>query len=355
VTPGESARLAAEASRLEAAEEIAVALDRAIDSLRGEGGAEDSLGVATDEARKLADRDPELEPLALRLDSARLEIADVAAELSRRIVQPDPQALADTRERLDVISRMRRKYGDTEEEVLAYLERSERRVEELSSEDTDAALWEERSDAAIAAATAASLRLGELRRGAAAALRVQVEGSLAELAMPDAVFEVVLEERELYEGGMETIRFDVTANKGEAPKPLAKVASGGELSRIALALHLADPSATATTTVFDEVDAGVGGGAAQAVGRSLAEVARNSGGQVIVVTHLPQVAAFADNHLRVTKVSEGGRTRAEVERVADDARVQELSRMLAGMPDSEVGREHARELLALAGGGAPGA
>jgi DNA repair protein RecN (Recombination protein N) len=194
-----------------------------------------------------------------------------------------------------------------------------------------------------------------LRSQAATRLCDEVTATLDRLALPGARFEIELAPRELFEGGLENVTFSVSINKGESLKPIAKAASGGELSRIALALHLAEDSAASTTMVFDEVDAGVGGTAAQSVGRALSDLARGSGIQVLVVTHLPQVAAFADNHLRVAKLSDEARTRATVARVEDEERVEELSRMLAGLPESEVGQEHARELLALAAGGAPAA
>lgn len=138
--------------------------------------------------------------------------------------------------------------------------------------------------------------------------------------------------------------FELAANSGEALKPLSKVASGGELSRIALALHLVVRRRGAPTMIFDEVDAGVGGKAALAVGRALAELARSSGAQVLMVTHLPQVAAFAETHYRVASSPEG----AVVARVEASERVAELSRMLAGLPESERAQEHAQELLAMA-------
>jgi DNA repair protein RecN (Recombination protein N) len=174
--------------------------------------------------------------------------------------------------------------------------------------------------------------------------------SLEELALAGARFEVVLEPTDLYEGGTERVSFLVSANPGEAPRPISKVASGGELSRISLALHLLVSDAAASTMVFDEVDAGVGGQAARSVGRALSKLGQRTAAQVLVVTHLPQVAAFADAHYRVSKAVGGERTRATVERVEGEERIAELSRMLAGLPESERAREHAQELLDMAAG-----
>jgi DNA repair protein RecN (Recombination protein N) len=164
---------------------------------------------------------------------------------------------------------------------------------------------------------------------------------------------VVLEQRPLYEGGAEAVELRVAANPGEPIRPVARVASGGELSRISLALHLTTTTEPATTMIFDEVDAGVGGRAARAVGRALAELTRAHGGQAVVVTHLPQVAAEADVHLRVVKETRRGRTGATVERLEGEARVEELSRMLAGLPESERARGHAQELLTMAARAGP--
>jgi DNA repair protein RecN (Recombination protein N) len=173
--------------------------------------------------------------------------------------------------------------------------------------------------------------------------------SLAELSLPDARVEIGIERVDLYEGGVDEVTFLVSLNRGEGVRPLAKVASGGELSRLSLALGLLTTTGTARTMVFDEVDAGVGGATAHSIGRALTGLARTAGVQVLVVTHLPQVAAFADHQFRIRKATDGGRTSSLVEQVSEEARVDELSRMLAGMPESERAREHAQELLELAG------
>lgn len=348
IDPGEALRLAHEVGRLENAASIALGLTSAIEMLRSEGGAEDASGGAEREIRRLAEHDDSLLPLAQRLEAARLELNDIAAELADRMIEPDPETLETTRERLDVISKLRRKYGDSELEILEYLGKAQARASELEGESGDADTWEAKAIEAHERALGAAAELSAGRREAAERLAVEVQERLATLALGEARFEVILEERPLYEGGFEAVTFAASTNKGESVKPIAKAASGGELSRIALALHLAESTGSATTMVFDEVDAGVGGKAAQAVGRALADLSRTSGAQVVVVTHLPQVAAFADNHLMVAKVSVGDRTTARVERVDEEARVEELSRMLAGLPGSEVGQEHAKELLALA-------
>ncbi len=242
---------------------------------------------------------------------------------------------------------MKRKYGDSIAEIAGYLERARARRAELESADEDVDRWSVEEQHHSAAARGAAETLRAERTAAARRLADEVEQVLHRLALGGARFEVRLPERDLYEGGLESVEFLVAANPGEAPRPISKVASGGELSRIALALHLLTSTGGASTMVFDEVDAGVGGQAAQAVGRALADLA-SGGHQVFVVSHLPQVAAFADAHLRVTKSSDGDRASARIERLDADDRVAELSRMLAGLPASERAHEHAQELLDLA-------
>ena len=352
VQPGESARLAAEAARLEHAATLAESLHSAAQALRGEGGAEELVVGAAAGLQSAAALDQELVAPAERLRAAGYELADIAEDLVRRAVAPDPDALEAAQARLAVLARLARKYGDDEAEMLEYLDRARARAAELAALETDLATAEAEAEELRAKAEDVAARLGAARRRAAPDLAAAVESTLAELALGGARFEVMLEDRALYEGGTESVEFRIATSEGESLRPLARVASGGELSRIALALHLLTASESAGTMVFDEVDAGVGGRAAQSVGRALADLARNTGGQVLVVTHLPQVAAFADRHYRVDKAGAGGRSTAAVEEVSGEERIAELSRMLAGLPKSERAREHAQELLELARAGA---
>ena len=352
IQPGEWTALAAEASRLEHAETIAESLHTAAKALRGEGGTEELVAGAAGVLRTAAALDPSLTALADRLVAAGYELADVADDLTRRAVAPDPDAVEAVQARLAVLARLGRKYGDDEAEILAYLDRAIRRDDELAGLATDLEETEKRAGELQRAAEKLAGRLTSERRAAAPRLARAVADLLGELALGGAAFHVALEDHPLYEGGRESVEFRVATSGGEALRAVARVASGGELSRIALALHLLTASESAATMVFDEVDAGVGGTAAQAVGRALSDLARNTGGQVLVVTHLPQVAAFADRHYRVDKAADGERSTATVEEVVGDERVAELSRMLAGLPKSERAREHAQELLELARAGA---
>lgn len=345
--PSESDDLASESARLEHMDAIASGVAAASDRLRGDGGIGELLPAARADLEAIAEKDPTVAPLVERLKAVSVEISDITDELARMSVTADPSALAALRERMGVLARLRRKYGATEQDVLSYLERCGKRADELEKAGSD----EEGLVAATASARATALstaqRLSALRQTAAPKLARAMEATMRTLALPEASFEIELEPRDLYSGGLDTVLFKVAADPGEKPRPIAKVASGGELSRIALALRLLTSAGTAPTMVFDEVDAGVGGEAARAVGECLAKLGRRPNTQVLVVTHLPQVAAFAEHQYVVSKGAMDGRTSSEVARVEGEARVEELSRMLAGLPESERAREHAQELLEL--------
>ncbi|MEA2485619.1 MAG: repair protein RecN, partial [Actinomycetota bacterium] len=345
--PGERERLRVETTRLESSDAIAAAVARAVEALSSEAGAEDRIEEARSALDGVSDRDPTLAELRERVAAALHEVADIALELRAHAVEPDPEALEQSHERLAVINRLCRKYGRDEGEVLSYLETCRARADELASAPVRQAELEEGVARSIADAKLKAGRLSQIRRKGAVRLARATEEVLGELALAGATVEVRLQDCDLYEGGAETVDLLVDLNRTGDPRPIKKVASGGELSRLALALHLVATSSGASTMVFDEVDAGVGGEAARALGSCLARLARSSGAQVLVVTHLPQVAAYADNHYAVHKDLNGS-AGASVVRVEGDQRVAELSRMLAGLPRSDRAHEHARELLELA-------
>lgn len=305
-------------------------------------GAVDRLGRA---AAVLGGR-PALEALAGRLAAMQVEAADVASEL-RRVLQEwddDPERLAEVRSRRQQLRDLSRKYGEGVGGVMAYAEEARRRLEELGSVDERLADHRRQLAALDAQVSAEQAVVGAARRKAAPVLARSVRQRLERLAMPGARLEVTV-------GGEDPgddVTFLLGANAGEPPLPLTKVASGGELARAMLALRLVLSEAP-PTMVFDEVDAGVGGEAAVSVGQALAELARRH--QVLVVTHLAQVAAFADRQLVVRKEERHGRTTATVAPVEGEERVVELARMLAGRPGSLSARRHAAELLQAAGSG----
>jgi DNA repair protein RecN (Recombination protein N) len=315
----------------------------AYDVMQDEGGALDGLGQAV---AALTGRAPYRE-LVERLKSAVAEITEAARDLRDTAdgIADDPVRLAEVRARRQLLHDLRRKYGDTLADVLDFAAEAGRRLDELSSYDERAAALEEQRGRAVAAVAAAAARLGAARRSAAPRLASAIEGHLRKLALPRARFAVSVGE---WDPGDDVV-FGLGANPGEPVLPLTKVASGGELARTMLAARLV-LSVGPPTLVFDEVDAGIGGEAAVAVGRALTALApaNASERQVVVVTHLPQVAAFADAQIGVAKAEQRGRTVVEARPLAGDARVVELSRMLSGRPDSDAARQHAAELLSAA-------
>src|SRR5690606_34493721 len=286
--------------------------------------------------------------LAHRLAGLSAELDDVAAELrgTTESIDEDPERLTAIRERRQLLHDLRRKYGDTLADVIAFHSETSARLAQLERYDQRAAELDRHRDAAIAAADKAAEVVGRARRAAAPQLAEAVEARLRELAMPNATVAVEVGTGPDDHPG-DQVRFLLAANPGSPPLPLSKVASGGELARAMLALRLVlsgarESEAERLVLVFDEVDAGVGGAAAAAVGRALADLAAHH--QVLVVTHLAQVAAAADAHVVVAKRVEGDATFTDLTVVTGDARVTEVARMLAGEPTTAA-RRHARELL----------
>ncbi|MCU1486465.1 MAG: recN [Actinomycetia bacterium] len=342
--PDEEDGLRRQESLLADAEAARAAGAAAHDALLDEGGAADAVNIAL---AALTDR-PAFTELAERLRSLAAELADAGAEARDlgEAVEEDPERLAEVQARRSLLRDLRRKYGETLADVLAFASDARARLAELESHDARAAALDAERSAAVAAVEAAAAVVAKARRKAAPKLAAEVEVRLRELAMPRAEVRVEVDGP----GPADEVRFLLAANPGEATLPLAKVASGGELARAMLALRLALMSQhgghDGRTLVFDEVDAGIGGEAALAVGRSLADLGTE--GQVLVVTHLPQVAAFADHQVAVAKLEAGGRTTSSARALDDAERVVELSRMLSGQPESAAARGHAEELLAVA-------
>ncbi|MFP5321484.1 MAG: DNA repair protein RecN [Acidimicrobiia bacterium] len=278
-----------------------------------------------------------------RLRAAAVEATEAAHDLrdAAEQIADDPERLAAVRERRQLLADLRRKYGDTLADVIAEREAIRARLDELSSRDARAAALDGALADARAAEASAARAVAKARRAAAPVLAGGVEERLRALAMPHARVDVVVEG----DGPADDVRFLLAANPGGSLQPIAKVASGGELSRATLALRL-ELTAGPPSLVFDEVDAGIGGETAWAVASALASLAGRH--QILVVTHLAQVAAFADRQLRVAKAADDGSTTATVTDLDDDARIEELARMLSGQPDSEVGRQHALDLLEAA-------
>ena len=337
--PGEDDALEAEEDLLSEADAHRQAGDAAYRALAVDGGAVDAVGAAI---AACGGRRPFAEVEA-RLRALVAELGDAAADLRGAVesIVVDPARLEELRSRRQLLRELRRKYGEALSDVIAYREEARARLAELEGHDHRVATLEaERHEARADEARAAAV-VGRARRQAAPALAAAVERHLRSLALPGARLQVAVGD----DDPGDDVTFLLAANPGEEPLPLAKVASGGELARSMLAARLVLTDAP-PTLVFDEVDAGVGGEAALAVGRALATVAADH--QVLVVTHLPQVAAFADHQVAVTKIEEAGRTVARAQAVEGQDRVVELSRMLSGQPASATAQGHASELLAAA-------
>ena len=344
VDAGEDVALEAEETLLGDAAAHREALTVAYTSL--DTDALDAVGVAVS---ALANRTP-FAALLERLRAVQAELADLERELRLSVegVSDDPQQLEVVRGRRHLLRELTRKYGDTLSDVLAYARESRERLDELEGYEVRAASLEEERVVARARVEDAARARSEARRAAAPALGAAVTEHLDELAMPAARVEVVVEPGALTDDGADDVSYLLAANPGEPARPLARAASGGELSRAMLALRLVLTEAP-PTLVFDEVDAGIGGEAGNAVGRLLGDLGARH--QVLCVTHLAQVAAHADAQIVVEKREESGRTVASVTPVEGDPRLAELSRMLAGVVESSHARSHAAELLQRAADG----
>ncbi|MGI9023280.1 MAG: DNA repair protein RecN [Acidimicrobiales bacterium] len=338
VDTDEEDALAAEEDLLGGAEAHRDAGAQAEQALSGDGGASDGLGRAIG---ALGGRRP-FAAVEARLRAVTAEVAEAAADLraASEAIPLDPYRLDAVVERRRLLRELRRKYGEQLSDVMVYESETRDRLALLENHDMQVGALESDRARAVDAIASAAATVGRARRQAAPGLAAAVEAHLRGLAMPRARFEVTVGD----DPG-DDVTFLLGANPGESALPLAKVASGGELARACLAARLVLTDAP-PTLVFDEVDAGVGGEAALAVGRALASLAADR--QVLVVTHLPQVAAFADHQVVVTKHTEDGRTVARATSIAGPDRVVELSRMLSGQPASPTAHGHAEELLGTA-------
>nr|WP_196791980.1 DNA repair protein RecN [Motilibacter deserti] len=378
--PGEDVALREESDRLGHADALRTAALTAHAAILGDADAyddaPDAAGLLSAARRALeAERahDPQLAGLADRLGEAAYLLTDLGADLAAYAasVDADPGRLAQVQERRAALAGLTRKYGETVDAVLEWSRQAAERLTGLEGDDDAiAGLGQERAALREELGTLAAA-LSAARTKAAVRLGEEVTRELAALAMPRARVEVsvtqqpadgrpadgpgaaqtvlTVDGRDVVAGayGADAIELLLAANPGSPARPLGKGASGGELSRVMLALEVALAGADPVPTfVFDEVDAGVGGKAAVEVGRRLARLARSA--QVVVVTHLPQVAAHADRHLVVVKDADGSVTKSGVVALDDEGRVQELSRMLAGFEGSGTGRAHAQELLEAA-------
>lgn len=339
--PGEDSDLETDASRLRNVEEITAHLAEVVSLL---GSMSDDAGEVVARLRKASDLDPSIQAMAGDAEAFAEALVDVARSARQHVedINSDPEALDAVENRLTAIGDLKRKYGHAIEEILRFGVEAQSRSEEIEGLLARAAAIGDEVAAARQRVESTALRLSGERQRAARILEEGALAHLADLGMESPRLEIRIERIEPGPNGADRAGIWFASDSRIEPGPLGSGASGGELSRLVLAIRLSVPTAAGTTLVFDEVDAGVGGVTALAMGRKLARLAKDQ--QVLCVTHLPQVAAFADAHFVVSRV--GANATARV--LTEDERPRELSRMLAGLPESAAGHEAAAELLALA-------
>jgi DNA repair protein RecN (Recombination protein N) len=323
----------------------------------------EKLGTVKRDIGALAELDPSIASLKEAVSSALLQLEEASGELKGYLarIDMDPNRLEEIELRFDELQKLKRKYkASTVEEILAYKERIARGVQGTADLEAEIAQLEKKKQEGAAQVRERAQRLSQARKGAGLMLKQEIETELATLAMERTTFEVemkavaaggdALEVDGAFVGprGGEEIEFLISPNLGEEPRPLSKIASGGELSRIMLAIKkILTKGAADQTLVFDEVDAGIGGHTAEVVGHKLRDLARYH--QILCVTHLPQIAAFGESHYQVSKREAEGRTMTSVARLQGDMVVEEIARMLGGKGVTAATRTHAQEMLQKAG------
>jgi len=355
--PGEDEQLRVERERLKGAEKFFGAASRGEEVLYAqESAVVGMIAAVSRELAPLAALDPTLASAVERLAGAQATVEDVARDLGRYAshVRSDPARLAEVEERLFLLSRLCRKHGATLSEVIERRATLARELSEMGSFEEGLAERRDAQARADAAAHAAAEALSKSRRKAASGLEKKIAETLRDLGLGSARLPILVEPRTsagdaagevtIGASGADRVRFLFAPNPGEEARPLARIASGGELSRVMLAVKQALAKTDRVLTyIFDEVDSGVGGGTAETIGRKLKKIA--AARQVIAITHLPQIAAFADAHIRVTKTSGQGRTRVAVEPVSGKERTREIARMLGGATPSAEATARADEML----------
>ncbi|MBI5875586.1 MAG: DNA repair protein RecN [Deltaproteobacteria bacterium] len=317
------------------------------------GSVLEKIGHVVNKLKDVSRFDERLKPMVEALESASCQIEDAASFLrdysgGNRF---EPGRLEEVDNRLDAINKLRKKYGQTIEAILQKKAEIDKELDGIIHHDERMEELKKALDVSRDKAISLAKKLSDKRAGAGRMLKKKIEQELADLGMKKTVFEVKIKKDadeagnfQLSENGIDKIEFFISPNPGEEPKPLAKIASGGELSRIMLAIkRTMTRTGKIPVLIFDEVDAGIGGGTAEVVGKKLKEVSKNH--QVLCITHLPQIAAYADAHYSVEKEVRGGRTCAKIKELKGEEKVAELSRMLGGVKITEKTKEHAVEML----------
>lgn len=344
---GEREELARRRDIIRNSEKIASSLEMVRSLLTGDesnDGLLSGISQAANEMEKAAEYMPEVEEATQKLRDAGYMLEDVDSVLQNLSIDFDPAELEAVEDRLDLLYRLGMKYGDTEEKMLEFLEKCQNELHSIEFSDEEQAKLEEEYEVEKKRAIALAKELSEKRRKAAESFVKMVKAELAFLNMPGIEFLTEIERVPLYSMGCDKLQFLVSANKGEPAKPMSKIASGGELSRIMLAIKtVLSGKDRVDTLIFDEVDTGISGAAANKVGQKLKQVSENR--QVMCITHLAQIAALADNHLRIQKNVEGDRAFTHVEPLDFEGRKRELARIIGGDSITELQLEMAEEML----------
>lgn len=350
ITIGERDELKARKSLINNSQKVIESLNIAYEALKADGA---GIDMITDAESEIANASAYMETLgeaSEKITDIRYELEDIAETVRDAMTEVDfdPSELEDIDERLDLLYRLSKKYGDTEEEMLEYLEKARAELDNIAFSEERVKELQKQEKEALAETETAACKLTESRKTAGEKLSNAICSELEFLDMPNVRFVVKCNDIGLTENGKDEIEFLISANAGEEPKPLAKIASGGELSRIMLAIKnvLAETDGV-DTMIFDEIDTGVSGRAAQKIAMKLRSASK--GRQVICVTHLAQIAAQGDVHLYISKSVSDGKTYTNIKSLIEEDRVAEIARIMGGMEITKLQLESAREMLANAG------
>lgn len=350
ITIGERDELKARKSLINNSQKVIESLNIAYEALKADGA---GIDMITDAESEIANASAYMETLgeaSEKITDIRYELEDIAETVRDAMTEVDfdPSELEDIDERLDLLYRLSKKYGDTEEEMLEYLEKARAELDNIAFSEERVKELQKQEKEALAETETVACKLTESRKTAGEKLSNAICSELEFLDMPNVRFVVKCNDIGLTENGKDEIEFLISANAGEEPKPLAKIASGGELSRIMLAIKnvLAETDGV-DTMIFDEIDTGVSGRAAQKIAMKLRSASK--GRQVICVTHLAQIAAQGDVHLYISKSVSDGKTYTNIKSLIEEERVAEIARIMGGMEITKLQLESAREMLGNAG------
>ncbi len=365
LTPGEEEELKNESNLLSNAEKLFQEINSSARFMNGEGGVLQKLKMTETSLARISEYDPEISGIleAIRESYYALEDAGAFLRNYENSIDFSPERINAVEERLSLISTLKKKYGDTLDEILEYADKAKREIDAISSSEEEMEKLREEQKKLNREARDRALELSQKRKEGARDLEARVMKELSDLAMEGTEFRISITQEEtpdgeiesgnrryaLYPHGMDRVEFLLSANRGQDLRPLRKIASGGELSRIMLALkNVILSQDIVSTLIFDEVDAGIGGKTADIVGRKLKTLSNNS--QVLLITHLPQIAAMSDSHYQVQKHDSTNRTTTGVNRLKRKEKIREIARMLAGEEITETSLQHAEDLVARAEG-----